>query len=95
MIVVPEMWLPAVSISEKSGSGQLARCGQRRSPARTANCSFSSSERRFMGRSVKNGPGAMQFTVTPNGPRSIALARASPMRPVLVAQSKCCAPLCP
>src|SRR5438132_1452421 len=37
------------------------------------------------GRSVRNGPGAMQLTVMPCGPRSRALARANPIRALLVA----------
>jgi hypothetical protein len=36
--------------------------------------------------SVKKGPGAMQLTVMPNGPRSSALARVRPNRALLVAE---------
>ena len=38
------------------------------------------------GRSVRNGPGAMQLTVMPKGPRSLALARARPRSALLVAE---------
>ena len=37
-------------------------------------------------KSVRNRPGAMQFTVIEHGPRSSAVARAMPMRAVLVAE---------
>ena len=38
------------------------------------------------GKSVRNGPGAMQLTVMPNGPSSSASARARPMRAAFVAE---------
>ena len=53
---------------------------------RSANTCFSASDSTDMGMSVMNGPGAMQFTVTPNGPRSSALARAMPISAAFVAE---------
>ena len=52
---------------------------------RLVNSSFCSSFNNPNGNSVKKGPGEMQFTVTPYGPRSNALERAMPIRAAFVA----------
>ena len=74
---------------EQCGADQLIGRPQRPRAVRRANLVRCSFERRLTGRSVKNGPGAMQLTVTPNGPSSLAVARARPRSAVLVAEYAC------
>src|SRR5438552_2969629 len=53
---------------------------------RSENTFFSASDRIDIGMSVRNGPGARQFTVTPHGPRSRADARHRPTSAAFVAE---------
>src|SRR5207253_1025610 len=84
--VCPVMYEPASLDNSRAGPINSFGSPQRSSTVIFANSAFSAGERSFIGRSVKNGPGAMQLTVIPNGPRSMAQPLAKPTSAVLVAE---------
>jgi hypothetical protein len=82
----PVMSLPASLANSSTGPASSSRLPKRPNAVRSANFWRVSSVKFVSVSSVKKGPGAMQLTVMPNWPRSMAHARARPKRALLVAE---------
>ena len=77
---------PGVARQHEHRPDQLVRLAPAIQRRRLGELPFSSADRMLSGMSVRNGPGAMQLTVTPSWPRSSALAWASPINAALLAE---------
>src|SRR5262249_19285500 len=84
--VSPVMYEPASLANKSAGPINSFGSPQRSRIVVFANSAFSVAVSRFIGRSVKHGPGAKQLTVMPKGPRSIAHPLAKPMSADFVAE---------